>query len=356
MIARLGLLQLVLTILMIATGTAVAAPLPETSAVQSNSRDASADPVANAKVTPVQSAARDLTGVKDDTKLPVEPDATVEAKPPAKPATVVNPQPVPEISRAEFCSTLVASAEKHNVPVSLFANLIWQESRFKPQAVSPVGALGVAQFMPRVAEEVGLKNPFNPLEALPAAARFFKGLVERFGSLGLATAAYNAGSGRVGNWLAKRSKGLPKETQNYVRVITGQSVDHWRSPTAHAATFALARNLPCRQEAVFAKYDQADLPEQRQVAEQQAHAAKIVRLAVRKAQHPVTAKARHIVIVAKAVLKGRSRHVVAAAKAHPPAKTRFAVDQRGRKIAPPPARSRAAIHRHDRRIKVASGR
>lgn len=317
---------------------AAAMPLPEASTTQSVGAD-TVDVAA-----PAHNASSDLAGVKDETRLPMEPaDAPAEAAPAPVAKAKVEPKPVPELTRAEFCTTLAASAEKHNVPVPLFANLIWQESRFRPQAVSPVGALGVAQFMPAVAQEVGLKNPFNPLEALPAAARFFRGLVERFGSLGLATAAYNAGSGRVGNWLAKRTKVLPKETQNYVRVITGRPVDHWRSATSKGATITMTAAMPCRQEAVFAKFDQTDLPERRQTIAQTAgikavrvalstHRAgaksvagiKVVRLALSKSRAASTPRARHIAAVA---------HKAVAA-----------------------ARSRVAGHRHDARIRVASRR
>jgi soluble lytic murein transglycosylase-like protein len=352
----LRVLQWVFAILMISIGTAVAMPLPEPSIGQASEREASADPASDIMVSPVQSAARDLTGVKDETRLPMEPLDAPSERAAAKPASIVNPQPVPELSRSEFCSTLAASAEQHNVPVPLFANLIWQESRFRPQAISPVGALGVAQFMPRVAEEVGLKNPFNPLEALPAAARFFRSLVERFGSLGLATAAYNAGSGRVGNWLAKRTKVLPKETQNYVRVITGHPVDHWRSAKAKGAGFAMAASMPCRREAVFARFDQADLPETRQVAEQRL-LVKVMRIALRKHHQPAaTAKARHMVIAAKAAMAAKAKHIVIAAKARIASKSRVATDHRGRKVAPVPVRSRVANHRHEGRFKVAAGR
>jgi hypothetical protein len=313
---RLGLplVQCLFAVLMI--GGAVAMPLPEVSTSQSSARETSDDPVAAAPSTAVQDAARDVTGVKDETRLPVEPPdgpAAVSEAAPAKPASAVNPQPVPELSRTEFCSTLIASAEKHNVPVRLFANLIWQESRFRPQAVSPVGALGVAQFMPRVAEQVGLTNPFNPLEALPAAARFFAGLLSKFGSLGLATAAYNAGSGRVDNWLNKRSKQLPKETQNYVRVITGHPVDHWRGSKAIGIHIASTSSMPCRSEAVFARYNQADLPEQRQAAEAHTPMPKIVQVAFGKGHAPI-ARAKLMVQMAKASVKTRAKQVVASAK------------------------------------------
>jgi hypothetical protein len=353
---RLGLplIQCVVAVLMMSVGGAAAMPLPEVSTSQASARETSDDPVGAAPSTSVQDAARDLTGVKDETRLPVEapegPAAVTEAAP-AKPAAVVNPQPVPELSRSEFCSTLVASAERHNVPVRLFANLIWQESRFRPQAVSPVGALGVAQFMPRVAAEQGLNNPFNPLEALPAAARFFAGLLNRFGSLGLATAAYNAGSGRVDNWLNKRSKQLPKETQNYVRVITGHPVDHWRGTRANGTHVASTSSMPCRSEAVFARYDQADLPEQRQAVEARTPMPKVMQVALGKGHTPV-ARAKLIVQMAKATVKTKARQVVASAKiiARPHGKAITLAAKAA------PARAHAAPHRADGRIKLAGRR
>jgi soluble lytic murein transglycosylase-like protein len=70
-----------------------------------------------------------------------------------------------ELSTEEFCSALTAAAEASNIPVPFFARLIWQESRFKLDQISPAGAQGVAQFMPRTASEVGLDNPFDPLKA-----------------------------------------------------------------------------------------------------------------------------------------------------------------------------------------------
>lgn len=342
-----GVLRRVSAIMLMSMGAALSAPPPETSTAQSIAREANADPASDVITTPVQNAAKDLTGVKDETRLPTETAETSNAEAsseqtPPKPVRAVEPKPVPELSRAEFCSTLAASAEKHDVPVALFANLIWQESRFRPQAVSPVGALGVAQFMPRVAEEVGLKNPFNPLEALPAAARFFRGLIERFGSEGLATAAYNAGSGRVGNWLKKRTTVLPKETQHYVRVITGMPADHWRSANAKRTAFAMAANMPCRSEAAFAKFDQADLPEQRQAVEQRLSGVAKVRAALRKTP-PSTS-----------IAKLESRIVVL--KAGVASRPRIAADHRGRKAGPAHARNRIVDRRSDTRIRVAAGR
>jgi hypothetical protein len=147
-----------------------------------------------------------------------------------------------EILTEQVCERLAASAEEHGLPVPFFARLIWQESRFNPRAVSPVGAKGLAQFMPRTAAAYGLENPFDPLAALPASARMLRELRDHFGNLGLAAAAYNGGAGRIQSWLARRGK-LPEETRNYVQIITGQPAEKW---TIEDQKIDLALSLPPR--------------------------------------------------------------------------------------------------------------
>ncbi len=124
-----------------------------------------------------------------------------------------------------------SAARAHELPVEFFARVIWQESRFQPQAVGPVTrngqrALGIAQFMPGTAAERQLLDPFDPVQALPKAAEFLQELRGQFGNLGLAAAAYNAGPRRVRDWLAG-ARALPGETRNYVSAITGRLVDDW---------------------------------------------------------------------------------------------------------------------------------
>jgi hypothetical protein len=109
--------------------------------------------------------------------------------------------------------------------------LIWQESRFRAGAIGPrtrtgKHALGIAQFMPGTAAERDLLDPFNPIEALPKAAEFLKDLRSQFGNLGLAAAAYNAGSGRVRAWVAGTSS-MPSQTRAYVLAVTGNSIEEW---------------------------------------------------------------------------------------------------------------------------------
>src|SRR3954454_3133159 len=136
--------------------------------------------------------------------------------------------PALNASRPEknFCEALRDAAEASEIPLPFFARLLWQESRFQSSEVSPVGAQGVAQFMPGTAAEVGLDDPFDPFKALPASAKYLRKLHDEFGNLGLAAAAYNAGSGRIRKWLSGRGA-LPRETRDYVRIITGNVAENW---------------------------------------------------------------------------------------------------------------------------------
>ena len=178
----------------------------------------------------------------------------------ALPLAPINPDVVPEQSASldDLCEALFTSAQDNGLPVPFFANLIWQESRLRDDAVSPVGAQGIAQFMPEVAAETGLENPFDPLQAIPASARLLRELRGQFGNLGFVAAAYNAGAHRVGEWLA-RGRALPRETLNYVLRVTGRSAEQWRTapPTDIALTFA--QHLPCRSRPAFADLEQTQL-------------------------------------------------------------------------------------------------
>jgi hypothetical protein len=97
--------------------------------------------------------------------------------------------------------------------------------------VSPKGAQGVAQFMPRTAVERGLADPFDPEQAIPASAGYLSDLIRQFGNFGLGAAAYNAGPTRIANWLGAKSS-LPQETRDYVLFITGRSIDEWAAEKA----------------------------------------------------------------------------------------------------------------------------
>lgn len=141
------------------------------------------------------------------------------------------------------CPLLDGIAKQAGLPPLFFARLIWQESRFDANAISPKGAQGIAQFMPGTADLRGLIDPFEPKSALAASAAFLADLRAEFGNLGLAAAGYNAGPQRVRDWLSDDSRMLPAETRNYVAAITGRLPSDWR-PGAEAGDDAANQREP----------------------------------------------------------------------------------------------------------------
>ncbi|WP_395449532.1 transglycosylase SLT domain-containing protein [Aminobacter sp. UC22_36] len=150
------------------------------------------------------------------------------------PALADPPRSPKKMHVARVCELIDTHARRHGLPSEFFARLIWKESRFDPNAVSPAGAEGIAQFMPGTAAMRGLANPFDIDQAIPASARYLGELKSGFGNLGLAAAAYNAGENRVARWLSSGGF-LPLETEDYVLDIMGEPADNF-SDKAHAGT------------------------------------------------------------------------------------------------------------------------
>ena len=145
----------------------------------------------------------------------------------------------------DICRALERDAAENELPVEFFARVIWQESRFNARAVSRKGAQGIAQFMPRTADYRGLVDPFDPIEALRHSASYLRDLNAKFGNLGLAAAAYNAGPGRVSAFMASR-RPLPSETRNYVAIVTGWTADDWASPSPpKTSETTIPQGVPC---------------------------------------------------------------------------------------------------------------
>src|SRR5262249_26777604 len=122
-----------------------------------------------------------------------QPAADQSASTPAAPAPEAETAPAPgaesaseesrtsqkdagQLSRDEICQMIEAAASGEALPFEFLARLIWQESRFNPFAVSHAGAVGIAQFMPKVASGRGLANPFEPEAALHESAEFLREL------------------------------------------------------------------------------------------------------------------------------------------------------------------------------------
>jgi soluble lytic murein transglycosylase-like protein len=104
---------------------------------------------------------------------------------------------LPSFVPGQFQEPLLRSAARWNVSPGLLAAQLMAESGFNPRAVSPAGALGIAQFMPATARSYGLRDPFDPVAAIDAQAHLMSDLLRQFHSVPLALAAYNAGSGAV---------------------------------------------------------------------------------------------------------------------------------------------------------------
>lgn len=141
---------------------------------------------------------------------------------------------------ASICATAAQQAKVNNLDPAFFARLLWKESLFDPNVVSPKGAQGIAQFLPETAKLRGLEDPFEPISAVKASAAFLSDLRDQFGNLGLAAAAYNAGEKRVGDWQQGKSS-MPLETQDYVQFITGRDVNEWKDASASFAIPAIGK-------------------------------------------------------------------------------------------------------------------
>jgi hypothetical protein len=159
----------------------------------------------------------------------------------------------------KLCEMIEAAAARHGIPSDFFTRLLWKESRFQSDALSPKGAQGIAQFMPDTAAERGLLDPFDVATAIPASASYLADLKAQFGNLGLAAAAYNAGPQRVSDWLADES-GLPYETQDFVLSITGTDAGTWaESESVEALKKAGTKEENCASVVALLKVPGQDL-------------------------------------------------------------------------------------------------
>jgi soluble lytic murein transglycosylase-like protein len=120
-------------------------------------------------------------------------------------------------SAAEIARLVEESARRHGIDPALVLAVVAVESGFRPEAVSPKGAQGLMQLMPRTAASLGVQDPFDPEQNVDAGVRHLEALVRLYdGNLTRALAAYNAGQGAVA-----RHGGVPpyRETRAYVRRV-----------------------------------------------------------------------------------------------------------------------------------------
>ena len=130
----------------------------------------------------------------------------------------------PPVAQRSPANVAVAQVEReYGLPSGIVDAVMYQESRGRMNAVSPKGALGLMQLMPGTAAQLGV-NPYDPDQNIRGGARYLRQQIDRFGSIPLALAAYNAGPGAVTKY-----GGIPpyRETQNYVATI----LRRWQPPT-----------------------------------------------------------------------------------------------------------------------------
>ncbi|HEV7892287.1 MAG TPA: lytic transglycosylase domain-containing protein [Pyrinomonadaceae bacterium] len=130
------------------------------------------------------------------------------------------PSDIPTSGDHDLDLVILRAGEQYGVDPRLVHAVIWQESKYKNEAVSHVGAQGLMQLMPATAKRFGCENANDAESNVNAGVKYLRVLLKRFdGDVTLALAGYNAGEGNVDKY-----EGVPPfgETQNYVRVITGR--------------------------------------------------------------------------------------------------------------------------------------
>jgi len=137
-----------------------------------------------------------------------------------------------ELPRSEYVEMARKAAQQMGINADIYLRQIKQESGFNPDAVSPVGAIGIAQFMPATAAGMGI-DPHDPGQALCGGAKLMANQLKEYGgNYAKALAAYNAGGGGVASAVRRCGENfrpcLPTETRNYLAVILAGMDDYGR--------------------------------------------------------------------------------------------------------------------------------
>lgn len=133
--------------------------------------------------------------------------------------------------RLSWWPVVSATECRYGIPAGLLDAVILQESRYQIAAISPKGAIGLAQLMPGTAGDLGVGDAFDPASNIDGGGRYLRAQLDRFKSVHLGIAAYNAGPGAV-----RSARGIPQngETPDYVRRV----LDFWSASEADPLTGA----------------------------------------------------------------------------------------------------------------------
>jgi soluble lytic murein transglycosylase-like protein len=154
------------------------------------------------------------------------------------------PADIPSSGDKDLDKLILQAGEKYGVDPRFIHAVIWQESRYKTEAKSHVGAQGLMQLMPDTAKRFGCKNSMNPEANVDAGTHYLRWLLERFdGDVSLALASYNAGEGAVDKYA-----GIPpySETENYVKNIEsryGKTYHPILDPSEALTAFGLTQQV-----------------------------------------------------------------------------------------------------------------
>lgn len=252
------------------TGTPATAAAPATDAPATDAPAPATDtpPPATAEASPDPAPPADATAAANAPARAADPAPEAPADPttPAPPPAMAGPHQ-PADTRTErctadrrscinvasyvsdVCTVIERAATENRLDPNFLARLLWKESMFEPEAVSPVGAQGIAQFMPETARIRRLDDPFNPAKAIHASADYLRYLIDGFGNMGLAAVAYNGGEGRALRFY-NGGQVLPYETQDYVEAITGHNAWKWRDEPPGTLDLRLDKDRPFREACI----------------------------------------------------------------------------------------------------------
>jgi len=173
-----------------------------------------------------KASAKTTSPAPDTTPKPESKPSTQTSQLATQQATVNNEENLPtgQLSPkiTQYMANIKLAASKYNLPPELIAGIIYQESRGNPNARSHCGAMGLMQLMPGTAAHLGVKNAWDPAENIDGGSKYIRQMLDKFGKLEHAVAAYNAGPGNV-----MKYNGVPpfRETQDYVPKVLGYAAN-----------------------------------------------------------------------------------------------------------------------------------